>query len=293
MSLLASYTNGNTLVSIHEDGTKERIVSGTEERLEFPESIDVKITDYCDAGCSYCHEKSTVRGLHGDLNALLNKLIDLPEGVELAIGGGNPLAHPDLYHYLSIFESIGFICNLTVNQIHLRDPLLKTLIERELIRGLGISISDAGDPMLRDFVDREHNVIHLIVGIHRPDDMKQLLALGFKKFLLLGYKTWGRGIRYNEKFSDGIQSGISEWYRRLPEFFGSCVLSFDNLAIEQLKVRRLFTEEGWSEFYMGDDFTHSMYIDVVRQEYAPTSRSADRISWQNLNIIDFFNKSPH
>jgi hypothetical protein len=292
--MIASYTNGNTLVSIYEDGTKERTVSGKEERLEFPESIDVKITDYCDAGCSYCHEKSTVRGLHGDLDALLNKLVDLPAGVELAIGGGNPLAHPDLYQYLSILKSKGFICNLTVNQIHIHpSSLLQTILSNDLVQGLGISILNSKDPILAEFSSREHNVVHLIAGVHRPDDMERLLLMGFKKFLLLGYKTWGRGIRYNDKFSDGIQAGIAEWYRRLPEFFGSCILSFDNLAIEQLKVRRLFTEEGWSEFYMGDDFTHSMYIDAVKQEYAPTSRSADRISWQNLNIIDFFRKSHH
>lgn len=59
-------------------------------------------------------------------------------------------------------------------------------------------------------------------------------------------------------------------------------VSFDNLAIGQLDVRRLLTEEEWSEFYMGDDgrdgkFTSaSMYVDAVNMEFAKNSCSTER-----------------
>ena len=47
--MLHTYKNGDTQVTIYADGTKERdITHGT--NAEFPESMDVKITNWCDAG---------------------------------------------------------------------------------------------------------------------------------------------------------------------------------------------------------------------------------------------------
>ena len=51
--ILAQYQNGNTSVKIYEDGTKIREYEGTPKTF-FPESLDVKITDYCDLGCKFC-----------------------------------------------------------------------------------------------------------------------------------------------------------------------------------------------------------------------------------------------
>lgn len=58
MEQIAKYQNGNTTVIIMNDGTKIREYENAPEILH-PESIDVKITDYCDMGCAYCHESST------------------------------------------------------------------------------------------------------------------------------------------------------------------------------------------------------------------------------------------
>lgn len=58
MEILNQYINGNTLVTIYNDGTKIREYN-KDPQPEFPESIDLKITDYCDMGCPYCHESST------------------------------------------------------------------------------------------------------------------------------------------------------------------------------------------------------------------------------------------
>lgn len=48
-------------------------------------------------------------------------------------------------------------------------------------------------------------------------------------------------------------------------------LSFDNLAIKQLDVKRLMTEEEWNNFYMGDDGTFTFYIDLVNQTFSKNS----------------------
>src|ERR1035437_2383469 len=95
---IASYKNGNTIVTIFNDGTKIREYNDIPEIIH-PESIDIKITNYCDMGCFYCHESSTTNGVHADLDKLLKVINELPAGVELAIGGGNPLSHPNLVDF--------------------------------------------------------------------------------------------------------------------------------------------------------------------------------------------------
>lgn len=85
------YQNGTEYVLLARDGTKMRIADEYSEPY-YPESIDLKITDYCDEGCPFCYEGCTPQGSHGTLAACLK---DIPEFIELAVGGGNALAHPD------------------------------------------------------------------------------------------------------------------------------------------------------------------------------------------------------
>ena len=67
--LIAVYQNGNYVVKLYGDGTKEKITSEDSFRASFPDSIDLKITNYCDRGCPMCHEKSNEKGNHADLQA--------------------------------------------------------------------------------------------------------------------------------------------------------------------------------------------------------------------------------
>ena len=95
MRLLGEYQNGNYTVKIYNDGTKIRETNDDVFVASFPECIDLKITNNCDMGCPYCHEYSKLDGKHGDI--LNTKIIDtIRPFTELAIGGGNPLSHPDL-----------------------------------------------------------------------------------------------------------------------------------------------------------------------------------------------------
>lgn len=289
MDKIAEYKNGNTLVTIMSDGTKIREYEDTAQ-LVHPESIDVKITDYCDMGCSYCHESSTAKGVHADLTQLLEVISELPAGVELAIGGGNPLSHPNLVEFLQALKKRGIIANITVNQGHLKtyQDLLVYLIKDDLVKGVGISITSNNFNYIKPLLDITDNIVyHLIAGVNEVEIIDRLIELGKCKVLVLGYKTFGFGINYHSPQVDAL---IKKWYKRLPKYIGKCVLSFDNLAIEQLNVKRLFTIEGWERFYMGDDFCFTMYIDAVKQEFAPTSRSSNRKSFNEYSLTGYFTK---
>ena len=69
------------------------------------------------------------------------------------------------------------------------------------------------------------------------------------------------------------------------KILGKGIISFDNLAIEQLAVKDHFTEAGWKEFYMGDDGHFTMYYDAVKDEYAISSISKRHPARNNVNTF--------
>ena len=110
------------------------------------------------------------------------------------------------------------------------------------------------------------------------------------KFLILGYKIFGNGIEFYNSNKSEIDDNIQFWYMFISKYFGKYTMSFDNLAIEQLNIKRLFTKSGWDKFFMGKDFSHTMYIDAVNQEFSPTSRNSNRESFNDYSIQDYFQK---
>ncbi len=273
MTIINTYQNGNCKVTIHSDGTKVRQYEG-EPKPVYPESIDVKITNWCDAGCAWCHEKSTKHGEHGELESKLNVLKQLPAGAEIAIGGGHPLSHPNFDNFVKILSENGIICNVTINEHHfLKElPRIEKLIEAGYIKGVGYSYKSK--PCKWKY---EHLVSHVIVGVHNYDTLESITSIN-KKVLLLGYKQVGRGIVWNDKNSAGVNDNIASWYRGLFSAVRKAHLSFDNLAINQLNPKRLFSNpKDYEKFYMGNDGTFSMYMDLVKQEFAVSSTSVARL----------------
>ena len=282
MNLLHKYNNGNYTVSLFDDGTKVREFDET-PKPRWPESLDVKITDYCDARCAYCHEMSTVEGKEGDLDVGLNLLKDLPSGAEIAIGGGNPLSWGNLNQFVDRMTSQGVICNMTVNSVHVKKyrETIEGYTNRNesvgKIHGLGLSYFR---PLFSDCVELvesvPHTIFHLIIGIHTLDDLT-LIASKVKnpKVLLLGYKQYGRGELF---YSKSVADNIQQWYYRLHEFFKkeNLTISFDNLGIKQMNLRRFFDKEQWESFYMGDDGKFSMFLDLVKKQYTTSSTSKER-----------------
>lgn len=297
MKILYSYQNGNTHVSLYEDGTKERFFEGSPNIIH-PESIDVKITDYCDAGCSFCHEQSTIDGQHGDLDKLLEILDPLPAGVEIACGGGNALSHPHLIDFLQKLKNKGIIVNITINQKHLKEykNVILFLISEKLVYGVGISYTSVRYiDDIRPIIDASDNVVfHVIMGINSVSDINTLMCVCKEhnkicKILVLGYKVFGFGINYylnNKKIEDNKY----QWYIKLASHFKNdgLILSFDNLAIQQMNLKRFFTKDAWSKFYMGDDGRWTCYIDAVKRQYAMSSTSNNRMSFKDIDLLGAF-----
>lgn len=283
-NILGRYKNGNYTVTILSGGTKIRRTDDDIFIPAFAENCDVKITDRCDGGCEMCYEGCTPAGKHADL--LGAKFIDtLRPYTELALNG-NDMSHPDLLPFLEKLKEKKIIANLTVNQVHFERHFyyIKSLIDKKLIYGLGISLRKPTAEFIEKVKQFPNAVIHTINGILTPADVEMLMDKELK-ILILGYKVRERGIDFFYSHQAEIKAN-QEWLNsnlaELPKHF-KCV-SFDNLAIEQLDVRRLMTEEEWNEFYMGDDGGYTFYIDMVDKKFARNSVSDKR--YDMLDSID-------
>ena len=290
MKELIQYKNGNSLVTLYNNGT--RIIETKDDfiNLETCLNIDIKVTSKCSNGyntktgkaiCSYCHESALLEGKECNYDILKDKLNSLNPGIELAIGGNDITSN--LVDFIKWCNSKGFIVNLTVNQIHLPSysSILKYLINNNFIKGLGISYrKDYQTKIDSFFIDYTNSVLHCIAGINTVDEV---LNTPFNKVLILGYKFFGFGESY---YSPKIEQSIRHWQMYLPKLFGKKIVSFDNLALQQLKVKRFFNSENWELFNQGEE---SFYINAVDGYYAPSSRTnIGKLSWDTISIQNYF-----
>jgi len=286
------YMNGNIRVFINiYDGTKIRTTMDDEFSAEFPESVDMKITNRCKMGCAMCHEESTEDGEHADMSNLDETFLrTLRPHTEIAIGGGAATSHPQIEKLLVYLKDKEILANITMHEKELSDNIdrIKEWIGKDMIKGIGVSLHSEFSKKICDFAEKNQNtVLHVIAG-HTP--METIDRYGKKglKLLILGYKDRGRGATYHREHETEIKEKINETKRNINRLFREFrVVSFDNLALRQLNVKEHVTENVWNACYQGSDATHTMYIDLVKKEFAATSTSDERYDLKDT-IDDMF-----
>lgn len=288
---MVSYQNGNSTIQLFEDGTRTIQFEDTLQ-LDYPLNIDIRVSTQCDFGynpktgkafCDFCHESARTDGKECDYKDLQNKLIGLPKGIELAIGANN--VSVDLCGFIWWCKEQGYIVNLTINQGHVfRDEVtLKSLIKNELIKGLGISYrSSLKWKIPQSILEYPNTVVHVIAGIDGIEDVMSLREKGVKKILVLGEKDFG----FNRGKVNLTTRNHKEWFWWISKTFSIFdVVSFDNLALEQLNMRRFFTDKNWETFNNGE---HSFYINAVQGYFAPSSRDSKHTDWKTITLQDYF-----
>lgn len=287
-----SYKNGNYFVNLNlENGTKIRYTKDDHMKPEFPESMDIKITSCCNIGCPMCHEDSKPDGKHGDImNA---KFIEtLHPYTELAIGGGNPLSHPQIYDFLLKCKSLYLVPSITVHQNHFEEnyEMIKSWSEDRLVYGIGVSVFTVTPNLLNLLKSLPNVVVHLVAGIVSEDTLMDLTNNNIK-VLFLGYKQFRRGESCYKAFPLAINKRIKMLGEMLPRMIKEnwfSTISFDNLAIKQLNPRSVMSEEEYDAFYMGDDGEYTMFVDLVENEFTVSSTKNTRWGLKD-NINEMFN----
>ena len=288
IEFMSIYKNGNYLVTILNDGTKIRQTKDDEFIPAFAENCDCKITDKCSQGCAFCYEGCTANGKHGDLfkYPFINTLHAY---TELALNG-NDLDHPDIEKFLEFLKEKKVFANITVNQnqFFANYDRIKDWQEKKMVYGIGVSLQNATDELIEKMNSIPNTVLHTIVGILSEDDIMKLKDHGIK-ILLLGYKQLQRGVNYLNSHNDEVNKNKQYVYDNLGDITNWFkVVSFDNLAIEQLGVKRIVPANEWDGLYMGDDGGYTFYIDMVKGEFSKNSIAQDRYPIGEKTIDEMF-----
>lgn len=289
MNLLGEYKNGNYTVKIYSDGTKIRKTEENEFKPLFSESCDIHISNCCNNDCEFCYAGCTPTGKYGDI---INQkfLKTLHPYTEIAVNLNFPV-HPDFKLFLTQLRKKNIITNITVNQIHFMEnqEYIQNLYKDNLIYGLGISLVNPSIEFIDMIKQYPNAVIHTINGILKSSDI-EILSDNKLKILILGYKKINRGKYWYEKNYKSIEKN-QDWLKEnlLDILYHFEAVSFDNLAIEQLKLNYLMSQDKWEKFYMGDDGEFTFYIDLVNKTFSKSSLSTEHFPITD-SIDDMFKK---
>jgi organic radical activating enzyme len=280
-------------------------------KASVPELIDIKITDYCDKGCAFCYQNSSVKGKHAkNLHYLANVLRKL-KVFEVAIGGGEPTTHPEFIDFLSNLRAYGIIPNFTTKSLSwLKDPDQYEPIMK-VIGGFAYSVMSAED--VDEFANTikeagiengyYHHVasVQYVVGSTTQEEYEKILDKIYDHNLsitLLGFKKVGRGVSFNPYDYKNWLNIILYMQNNLNKFFKvgidtALAAEFETEIIESGISKHLFeTSEGG----------FSMYIDAVTGMCGPSSyckqekmkqvarkaQYGEGLSWEEKDIKDMF-----
>jgi len=208
-------------------GAKVRLVEGGEtyEKGEFPELVDISITDYCSFGCSYCYRGSTTEGKHAklsDIEKIADSLVKCAT-FEVALGGGEPTTHPEFKEILQLFLDRGITPNFTTYTANwIKDKALLAVACQ--CGGIGVSIPGPSKSALsqmtrirkathdysseQDWSRGPDVVAQLVVGAFNCKQtitaLENITMSTVNKVLLLGYKETGRG-KDATKYDESIE----------------------------------------------------------------------------------------
>ena len=250
-----------------------------------PELVDISITDFCVADCAFCYRNSNYEGKHADNQSLYNVMRSCEEmGVfEIAIGGGEPLDHPNIKNILSQFKNSTLRANLTTrHKSWLRDDKMRNLIF-DTCGAVGISVDSAAE--IEDMatalqyhgIRSDRVMAHVIMGTVSEHEFRAMAVASHNSripLLLLGFKESGRGFKFKQKSGwKGYQK--YDWFEsvliRLQEDdLMPARLGMDTPLVAELQpiLERLEVPEWMYRTHEGEN---SMFIDAVHQTAGPSS----------------------
>lgn len=234
-----------------------------------------------------CYLGCTPEGKHGKLD--YDFLNHLHPYTEMALNG-NDLDHPDLMPFLENLKRQKVFANITLNQRQFEKniELVRSLCNDKLVWGVGVSLINPTDEFISMCQEFPNLVIHTINGLLSKEQIMKMANKNLK-ILVLGYKMRGRGDAFYETHKESIkekQDWLNEHLSEVTKMFN--VLSFDNLAIEQLTTIRSVVGDDWDEFYMGDDGNYTFYIDLVNGTFAKNSCIKENFPIGNKTIDEMF-----
>lgn len=193
----AIYINGKTMRFLH-DNTKPM------KELKYPEFYDIKITNMCAGGCSYCYQNSTPDGeLTQDMIERIKNYFEPmtmnQRPFQIAYGGGEPTLHPQFLEILKMTYDLGITPNYTTNGMNITPEIVAAT--RMYCDGVAITCHEHLEKYWNDaFFKFERAMIassfHIVIGDRKSIDyfveIYDVYKDRVKYFVLLPYIVKGR-----------------------------------------------------------------------------------------------------
>ena len=288
---------GNWVVFDRRSGTKARyFLDGNEHpegitRASIPELIDISITSKCNENCKFCYRDSKPNGTHASFEYLTSLIYYLKshQVFEVALGGGEPLEHPDFLKIIKHCNNNNIIPNFTTRNLNwLKDDKLRKEILSN-IGGFAYSVSNSFDVRKFGFLLNKYDIefdssscsftrrpsIQIVEGVVNKKEFVNILhECAYHNFSLtiLGLKLTGRGKCFkpvdNFDMLDVILSERSKGYL--------CSIGFDTTMAQKYEGR--MENVGINrQLYSLEEGVFSCFIDAVNQEIGPSSFSPDKM----------------
>jgi hypothetical protein len=250
-TLKSSYNNsvreeGNHITIFDKrTGNKVRMSVKDEPYLKssVPELVDLKITDYCAAGCKFCYQSSTEAGKHASMKTLRStiNLLAKMKVFEIAIGGGEPTDHPDFVEILKEIAGHEMVANFTtLSDRWLADPA-KLQAVQTYVKAIGVSCSSAKGLALVEEINATVNpgwqrvkvMAQHVVGAQPLWVTAEFINAALSKkipILLLGYKNVGFGKEFT-RHDEG--QDVAFFLKMAVSSFKDASVSVDTALLDQ------------------------------------------------------------
>ena len=293
--------NGNYYVAYGDRWMEEKFKYASGGRLRFmiedgapvpqyPELIDLRITNKCEHGCPFCFMDSKANQEHAELNELEAFVTSLNTLTEFSIGGGNVLLYPKLEELLKHIKERGHIVNVTINakdcERVMNDENIRNIF-LNYVDGVGVSVFNVDDAkqfekfdkFLYDavkeknttgFVDYKFTTMHVVpeyIGFDMTMKIMDCSSKSSLNTLFLGYKETGRGANCEHtKFTDEELDKVFE---------NVCSLSIDTSFA---KTYGDYIKSHFSTKYTltENEGEYSMYVDGLTMNAYKSSYETDK-----------------
>lgn len=173
--------------------------------LQYPEFMDIKITDKCHGRCLYCYQDSLPN--KGHCTDVVKKIKDYfgpmsenQRPFQVAIGGGEPTLHPDFIEVLKTFYDLGITPNYTTNGMLITEDIVQAT--EKYCGGIAITchkhLENCWKTAIEKFSGKCKVNLHILISDKESIDyflqIYQQYGGKIEYFVLLPYVAKGRAV---------------------------------------------------------------------------------------------------
>ncbi len=260
----------------------------------WPELADISISNHCSKACTFCYRNSRPDGSFisvDDYSQILDQLTHPEWGsvFQVALGGGEPLEHPDFLKIIEETSRRGIVANFTTNGDNLTDDIAGSLAGK--VGAVAVSVMDFKEESLNNtsiLIKQEIRTnLHFILNSETISLATMFLKgyfdnrlNGINAVVFLTYKSAGRADKDKclipDPSLDEFLFWVSQPKTKVRFGFDAC---FVPQILRKTKLEPLWVDSCECSFF-------SVYVDE-KLNVKPCSFSTDPRFVFNLHEYDF------